>query len=260
MSLDCEKIKDIVQSFSLVEACDVIKSGAIRIATPFHYPNGSNIDLFLNPTNDLFKDFILTDLGQTADYVTDMQFNLWATKKRRGLINDICSALGVEQKDSSFQIQIQASEINALPQAIVRLAQTCIRATDLIFTQRLQDSGTFQEEVEEFLAAKDLSYEPDITLPGRFQYVIKVDFRVKGRRISSLVQTLSTRTNNHPAAIEIFRRWYDLESYRNAYQFVTIYDESLGIYREDDLKRLSEQSIVFGFPKEQAQINEVLAA
>jgi hypothetical protein len=260
MILNCESLQSIVKSFSLVEACDVIKSGAIRIATPFYYPNGSQIDLFIQPTNDLFGNVILTDLGQTADYVADMQFNLWATKKRRTLLDDICNALDVAQSDGSFYIRIASQEIKDLPQAIVRLAQACIRATDLIFTQRLQNSGTFQEEVEEFLASHQLPYEPDLELTGRYQNVVNVDFKVQGRRISSLVETLSTRANTHVVATEVFRRWYDLEPYRMAHQFMTIYDEAAGNYKDDDLKRLSEYSAVFGFPKEQEQIYEALAA
>lgn len=260
MMLNCDNLKDIVQSFSLVDACDVIKSGALRIATPFKYPNGSQIDLFLKPTNDLFGNYLLSDLGQTADYVADMQFNLFATKKRRVLIDDICESLGVKQSEGGFAILIPAQEIASLPNAIVRLAQACIRATDLVFTQRLQSSGTFQEEIEEFLATHQLLYESDVELPGRYNNLIKVDFKVRGERLSSLVQTLSTRTNAHVVSNEVFRRWHDLEPYRLGNQFMTIYDEASDNYRADDLSRLSEYSLVLGYPNEQDRIFEALAA
>ena len=260
MTLSCENLKGLVQSFSLVQQCDVVKNGALRIATPFNYPNGSQIDLFLEHTNNLFGGYLLSDGGQTADYVADMHFKLWATKKRRILIDDICNLLQVGQSAGGFEIHLEPQQLNELPQAIVRLAQACIRIADLIFTQRLQNTGTFQEEVEEFIALNDLPYEPDIYLIGAFNKEVKVDFRVHGQKVTSLIQTLSTRTNAHPLSNEIFRRWYDLQPYRVNNQFITIYDETSNVFRDDDLQRLNDFSLVLGFPNDQEQIYEAIAA
>ncbi|MGH8500006.1 MAG: DUF1828 domain-containing protein, partial [Methylococcales bacterium] len=174
MVIDCDNLKQSVQSFSLVKSCDVIKSGALRIATPFHYSDGSNIDLFLDPTPDLFGNLILSDLGQTAAYVADLQFDLLATRKRQLIIEDICHSLGVSQKDGIFQISIEPRQLSDLPQAIVRLAQACIRASDLVFTQRLKNAGSFQEEIEEFLASNRFHYESEISLIGEFDKEVKV--------------------------------------------------------------------------------------
>lgn len=260
MKLNCEAIKEHVKSFSLVKDCDIIKSGDLRIATPFNYPNGSHIDLFLKKNNDLFNSYILSDFGQTSDYVSDMQFNLWATKKRRLIIDDICQSLNVEQSDGQFQIELTYDDIKQFYNPIVRLSQACIRVSDLVFTQRLTNSGTFQDEMEEFLDISHFKYEPNIILKGDFDNDVKVDFKVFGSNIISLVQVLSAGTNSHAVSNEIFRRWYDIKSYRNLNQFITVYDQNYKTYRDDDIKRLSELSTVLGFPKEQEQIVESLAA
>jgi len=260
MVLNCENIKEHINSFSLVKECDVIKCGDLRIATPFNYPNGSHIDLFLIKNNELFRNYILSDFGQTADYVADMQFNLWATKKRRTIIDDICQSLSVTQSDGQFEIQLTPEDFTQFYNPIVRLAQACIRISDLVFTQRLTISGTFQEEVEEFMAVSHLKYEPDIVIKGDFDNEVKMDFKVYGENVISLVQVLSAGTNSHTVSNEIFRRWYDVKSHRSSSQFVTVYDQSYSTYRDDDIKRLSELSVVLGFPKEQDQILESLAA
>lgn len=52
----------------------------------------------------------------------------------------------------------------------------------------------------------------------------------------------------------------DIESYKNSKQFITIYDQGYETYREEDIKRLSKLSLVLGFPKEQDQILEAVAA
>lgn len=260
MTVNCENIMEYLKSFSLVKDCDIIKSGELRISTPFNYPNGSHIDLFLRRNNDLFGTYILSDLGQTADYVDDMQFNLWATKKRRTIIDDICNSLNILQADGQFQTQLTPEDFKQFYNPIVRLSQACIRISDLVFTQRLTIGGTFQDEVEEFLSVSHLKYEPEIILNGDFDNEVKVDFKVYGRNIISLVQTLSAGTNSHAVSNEIFRRWYDIKSYKNSNQFLTVYDQSYNTYRDDDIKRLSELSVVLGFPKEQEQIIESLAA
>src|SRR5215218_241880 len=158
MEIDCDNLKEFVQSFSLVNNCDRINNGALRIATPFNYPNGSQIDLFLEVSSDMFNDYILSDYGMTANYLLDMQIKPWAAKKRRLLIDDICSVLGVAYSAGKLQIHIDQKDLSDLPHAMVRLAQACIRVADLSFTQRLQIIGTFQEEVEEFISENNFSY------------------------------------------------------------------------------------------------------
>ena len=262
MEITCENLRRIVQGFSLVQACDIVGNDMLRIATPFKYPNGSQIDLFLRRAAPLFPSYILSDYGQTADYLADMQIKLWATKKRRLLLEDICSSLEVEQNAGQLEILLEENALTELSDAIVRLAQACIRVTDLAFTQRLQLAGTFQEEVEEYIASTNLPYEPEITLIGVYGKEVKVDFRVQGKKVTSLVQTLSTVSpaNAHVASIEVFRRWYDLAPHRALNQFITLYDTTTRIFRDDDINRLSDLSLLLGFPDEAERFKEAIAA
>ncbi len=263
MEINCENVKELVGGFSLVHSCDVVKNGMLRIATPFYYPNGSQIDLFLERPNGLFAQYQLSDYGQTADYLTDMQINPWSTNKRRQLINDICEALDVQQQSGRFFIPFSFEELTSqLSSSLVRLAQACIRISDLSFTQRLQLAGTFQETVEEFISNSSLDYEPDVEYIGKHNNVVKVDFLVHGKRIKSLVQTLSTPTptNAHAKSVELFARWWDLMDYRSNNQFLTLYDTTTTAYKEYDIERLQELSTVLGYPEEQGEIAEALAA
>lgn len=260
--INCENLREFVQGFSLVEQCDVINSGALRISTPFNYPNGSQIDVFLETRSGVFSEYILSDYGQTSDYLTDMNIKFWVSKKRRLLVEDICSTLGVDVHVTRFQIRLSAEELGMLSEAIVRLAQACIRVADLTFVQRLQVAGTFQEDVEEFIAGINLPYEPDIVLAGIRDREIKVDFRVIGRRITSLIQTISTPnyTNAHTRSLEVFSRWYDLKSNYSEDQFITLYDTTNNVFQRADLGRLEDLSLVYGYPEDQAQLQEVLLA
>jgi hypothetical protein len=260
--INCDNLRQYVQGFSLVEACDVTNNGMLRISTPFNYPNGSQIDLFLENVGNLYPDYILSDYGQTADYLADTYIKFWISKKRRQLVDDICRTLGVDLYVNRFQIRVKPDQLGELPNAMVRLAQACIRVADLTFVQRLQLIGTFQEDVEEFIAGIELPYESDLVLTGRYEREVKVDFRVKGQRTDSLIQTISTPnyTNAHQRALEVFSRWYDLVDYREGSQFVTLYDTSNDIFQRADLGRLHDVSFVFGYPDEKAQLQAVLVA
>jgi hypothetical protein len=259
--LDCQSLKAIVDKFSLVEQCDVIKNGALRIATPFNYPNGSQIDLFLEYSNGLFSQYVLSDYGLTANYLLDMHIKAWSTSKRRQLIEDICETLEVGSETGVFRVPL-GQDIAALSSAIVRLAQACIRVSDLSFTQRLQSSATFQEDVEEFIAGAGLAYESEPVLMGALRNPVKVDFRVQGAKVFSLVQTLSAPNpaNAHPKSVEVFTRWFDLQHHNGQrHQFVTVFD-TINSFKEYDLERLSLVSAVVGFPEDREQLQEMLAA
>jgi hypothetical protein len=262
-TLDCTTLKQTVAKFSLVRSCDVVSDGAFRIATPFIYPNGSRIDVFLKPTNDLYKSYILSDYGQTSQYLYEMGFNLTATKKRRQIIDDICKGLGVKYKSGFFELDFGAVDLDSLSDYIVHLSQACIRVADLSFTQRLQSYATFESEVEEFIALTELEYDTEpIDLIGIHDNPVKVDFRVKGHKVSSLIQTWSTRniSVSHITSTDIFAKWYDLQNYRSVYQFITVYDDTHSSFRAEDLARLDDYSTVFGFPQQREQFREAINA
>src|SRR6185436_20568793 len=114
-----------------------------------------------------------------------------ATKKRKQIIDDVCSSLKIVQQAGVFYIKLTQNELSAISSAMVRLAQACIRIADLLFTQRIQNFAPFENEIEEFIASTELPYESEVEMIGKFGKVVKVDFTVSGRHVHSLVQTLS---------------------------------------------------------------------
>ncbi len=262
MRLECETLRPLLQTFSLVQGCDIVRNGMLRIETPFQYPDGSHIDLFLGRDQDLVGNLLLTDLGQTTSYLLDLHVKPWTTKKRKTILADICTSLGVQQQGSEYRLMLTEAEVQNLPQLLVRLAQTCIRVADLAMTQRLRVATVFREDFEEFLAASEFDYVPAQKFLGQYDREIELDFLVRGKRVQSLIQTLSTANSAaaHGLANEVFRKWYDLSNLRQDYQSVTVYDTNNDVFREDDLARLGSFSTVFGFPANEEQIRETLAA
>lgn len=260
MTATCEQIQKALSGFSLVKACEGIRNGMLRLATPFQYPNGDGIDVFLSQKPELFDKWLLTDLGQTTAWLLDLNLKIWTTEKRKQIVADICKSLDVTQEGGQFQLVL--SDMNQLPDAMVRLSQACLRVADLAFTQRLRVASEFNEDFEEFLDLADASYEPDFSIQGQFGKIVKVNFKVKGRRSQTLVQTLSTpsRVASHTMSNEAFVRWHDLQPHRSHFQFLTIYDTTNDSFRDDDLARLNNVSLLMGYPAQEQDIKEVLVS
>jgi hypothetical protein len=263
MSFDCTQLRETVANFSLVEDCDVLPSGVLRVATPFRYPEGSNIDVFIIPEQNLFGDLIVSDLGQTVAYLADLHIYPSKTNKRRLIVSDICDALNVRNDDGQLKVSWQPSDIKVeLPDAIVRVAQASLRVADLCYTQRFPSTSTFRDDVEEFISDSNVPYKTDVVLPGKYNRDITVDFQIEGRRTKTLMLLLSTANvaAGHSIANEVFRKWFDLSPYTNSHQFMTLYNSENDTFRPDDVERLSALSNVFGFPAEQKTVREAIIA
>jgi hypothetical protein len=260
--IDCSNVKKYAPSISLIEDCDQV-SGALRLLTPFQYPNGAKIDLFLREGQPLFDGYVLTDLGQSTGYLLDVNVKPWATNKRRQIVEDVCRSLDVVCKGGEFQIELDLHEAKDFSQPMMRLVQACIRISDLAFSARLWAAGSFKDELEEFLqGALEVQYETDIIEVGRNREDVKLDFRVHGERMTSLILTLSAAStfSAHNAANEVCIRWLDLGKRKADQQYITVLDESHEVFKARDLNRIAGLSNVIAFPTEQDQLKGVLAA
>jgi hypothetical protein len=262
MTPDCSNIRSIISDVCLITACDQVRDGSLRLATPFRYPDGSQIDVFLKASGDLFEGFELSDKGQTTAYLLDLHVKPWTSQKRKQTLADICATLGVEQDGGAFLIKLRKEEMKDLPDAMLRLAQVCIRVADLAYTQRLRSPAALTEDFEEFIVTLDRPYQTGVKIPGQYGKEVPFDFLIEGQRMRSLVQILSTanRFAAHTLSNEAFAHWYDITPSRNEYQCLTVYDTSNDVFREEDLKRLESVSNIVGFPAESDRLNLSLAA
>jgi hypothetical protein len=262
MTPDCFNIRSIIPDVCLITACDVVRDGSLRLATPLFYPDGSHIDVFLNVTGSDEPAFELSDKGQTMAYLLDLHVKPWTSQKRKQTLADICSTLGVKQEGGAFQIQIKQNQMKDLSDAILRLAQVCIRVADLAYTQRLRSPAALTEDFEEFIISLDRPYQSNVNIVGEFGNFVDFDFLVEGRSMQSLVQILSTANQSaaHTLSNEAFTHWYDITPVRPQYQCLTVFDTRNNVFRDEDLRRLRTVSDVVGFPAETNRLNVALLA
>jgi hypothetical protein len=263
MNLDCESVAALVKPVRLIQECDTVPGGALRLCTPLQYPNGSQIDLFIEREAPLFQKYTLSDMGQTTAYLLDVQVKPWATNKRRQVIEDVCRSQGVIWRGGRFLIELEDADLQDLSTPMMRLGQACMRISDLAFFARLWNTGIFRDDVEEFLQSADLEYETDVTELGASNEPVKIDFRVTGETVTSLLLVLSagSRFSSHNAANEIVVRWLDLGRRKPGVQRFTILDETReSLFKPKDIKRLDKMSSVIAFPTEGDELRASLAA
>ncbi len=257
--IDLGDIRKRLEGHSIVREVDKVPKGHVRIETAFLYPEGSSVDLFIVEENSLFPPTKLSDLGNTSQWLLDIQIRPWLSKKRQAYVHDALRIYGVEHQGRALELTLPS--LDGVVDGIVRLGQACVRVADLAYTRRSSLQLAVTEEVEEVLVDSELDYDTNPELEGRYGKPIRVDFLVRGNRSKSALLTLSSQNSSqaHIQANEIFRRWHDLNIPARTEQRVTIFDDRYDVYRDDDLHRLRDISEVISLT-ERTTIRDLLAA
>ena len=261
MNLSCSQLEKMAHTLPLIRGCDVVRNGALRMATPFLYPNGDRIDVFLEEKQgDLFTPLSLSDYGHTALYLRDAQVQIDVRDKMRDVLDSILTQLNVSYIDGDLSVDIREAEPTDLRDAIFRLSQACLRISDFASHARLRTANPFKDDIAEFLKSSGLQAVPDVKVRGRYQNEVKIDFQVFGRQRSSYLCVLApTETAAHTSANEVFRKFYDIHGENDDYQRVAVYS-SISKLKDSDKKRLRDYSTVLAYPSEQRILSDLLAA
>lgn len=168
----------------------------------------------------------------------------------------------MEQNGGELKISLAQHELDNLGEALMRLAQACIRVSDVALTYTTRIISPFRDDVEEFLESTGYRYETDRMVPSKFGNEVRIDFSVTSAHSEFLLQTL---TAANPAVArhtsdDLFTKWYDISIMKSATSFLTVLDSSSSAFAVPDVRRLEDVSIVIGFPDQQDLLLETLAA
>jgi hypothetical protein len=264
MNLDCARLAEMLVGLPLVRACDPSSSGMLRMSTPFLYPNGESIDVFIDSDKPLWEEFCFSDRGQTALYLKNAHVSLDTTARRRELVEDILRESGVKLNGHQLTIRPRNHEPSEISDAIFRLSQMCVRISDLATHQRMRSSNPFRDDVEEFFESRNLRYESDVKLPPVFgKRDIRMDFEVWGGDRGSYVNVLAAMNDAsaHSSANEIVVKLSDLKQSGQIieHQFVTIYNSASSAIRIEDIERLQTYSSTVSYPEEMDSLLSTLS-
>lgn len=218
----------------------------IRIRTPYLYPDGDVIDLFLKEGG---KETwaTLTDLSETLRWLRMQTISQRKSLKQRQLIEDICLNHGIELYRGMLIVRVKSPDDLAV--AVTRLAQAALRVADLWFTFRIRTVESITDEVEDFLRERQILFEPGERIPGRSGRIWTVDFHTRHPNRSALVYVLSTgsRAVARKATEHVLAAWYDLSHLRvrsDPIRFVSLFDDTLDVWAPEDFRLVEDLSEV----------------
>ena len=216
------------------------EDGYLSIITPLEHPDGDCIELYLIEENGRL---ILTDHAETLAILASYGFELKRSVKRVRLLNSVLKPANVHLFQGALRIELE-HEAELAP-AVVRLSQVSVQAGDLLFTLRYGAGTAFKEEVEEFLVERELRYETNYRVFGRSQQQYSVDFYIEKRR-PALLQTLSSGSASYAETLisKTVRMWYDITRVDGRFEYVSLLDDSVDVWKPSHLDLLSDLSKV----------------
>jgi hypothetical protein len=213
-----------------------------RVRSPFMYPDGDYIDVYIKTGNGVFS---ITDLGETGRWLRMQSTALHRSAKQNALILDACQTHGVEWFRG--MVVARAASIAEIPDAVLRVAQAALRISDLWFTLRQRAAESTTEDVATVLSDAHIPFERNQPLVGRSQKIWRLDFHTRGQSKSALVGVLSTGSRAAAQAMvkHMVTAWFDL-SYMTlgpaSLSFITLIDDTADVWAPEDFALVGQLS------------------
>ncbi|CAK0753929.1 DUF1828 domain-containing protein [Gammaproteobacteria bacterium] len=236
----CETIR---QNLGLLFSCNWV-NGYIRIRTPFLYPDGDVIDLFVQEQDGYIT---ITDLGETLRWLRNQSIAPRRSPKQTRIIEDICLTHGLEFFRGMLLARVKPNDHIAA--VLMRIAQGSLRVADIWFTMRTRSLESVTDEVGVFLLDKGVAFERNQSLVGRSGRTWRPDFHTRMLKSSSLVYVLSTgsRAAAKNVTEHVLASWYDLNNFRigpESLRFISLFDDTMDVWSDNDFNLLQDLSVI----------------
>lgn len=249
---------ELSQSVGALFVCED-RDNDVRIRTPFLYPDGDIIDIFAKNGGSTVT---LTDFGETLRWLRMQSVSGRRSPKQDKLIQDVLLNHGVELFRGMLIVRVHGSQ--ELASAMMRIAQACLRIADLWFTFRTRAVESITDEVADLLVERGILYERNVQLPGRSGRIYRPDFHTRTEQRSALVNVLSTGSSAAARGVveHVFTQWHDLSHLKvgpEAVKFVSLFDDTMNVWSDYDLKLLDELSEITFWSKPEELLEKIAA-
>lgn len=223
--------------------CSPAPKEGIRVRTPFMYPDGGIIDVFVIERETHVE---VTDFGEAIGWLRMQSFSGQLSPKQRRFIEDICLTLGVELFRGQL---IQKTDQAHTAEAVFRVAQAALRVADLWFTLRSRPVETIAEEVSDWLTERHIPFDRSVQFTGRSGQIWTIDYQTRVADRTSLVFLLATGSRAVARRItdRVVAGCYDLNHLKIVHphlQFVSLFDDRTDVWEEENFRQVQELSII----------------
>lgn len=242
--LSCTEIREFINSSAHSFFNCEQNGNFLSITTPFSYPDGDDIELFLDARNG---HMILSDMGETLRYLDTYLLDVTSTKKRKGIIKDVINSNNLLFSQGSIYAIIKNE--HRILDAIFNMSQAIIRISDILYTMKGHSLAAFEEEFKSFLDEHNFNYEEDFVVETpTHQYTF--DFAVENRHNIGLVKLLNApkKPSQKPNISRIVQAWYDIstsepEKYPQNNR-ITVLDDTIYPWTRNDFLLIERLSTV----------------
>ncbi|HHH46920.1 MAG TPA: DUF1828 domain-containing protein [Thiotrichales bacterium] len=223
--------------------CSPAPRESIRVRTPFMYPDGGLIDVFLTERDGRFE---VTDFGEALGWLRMQSPRGQLSPKQKRLVEDVCLTLGVELFRGQLVRRVESADVST---AVLQVAQTALRVADLWFTMRTRTVENVADEVADWLLERQIPLQRSVSHTGRSGRTWTVDFQTHLPEKTSLVFLLATGSRAAARRIteHVLAGLYDL-SHLKAGQprlsFVSLFDDTEDVWQEEDFLLVQDLSAV----------------
>ncbi len=214
--------------------CTLAPQGAVRVRTPFMYPDGDIVDVFVEERG---TEYFVTDYGESLGWLQMQSVSGKLTPNQRRMAEDVCLTLNVELVRG--QLTLRCTDASALSEAVHRLGQAGVRVSDIWFTLRTHPLRTIADDVDDWLKEHSFDVTRSVKYGGRSGREWMVDYQVVAEANTSLVFLLSTGTQSWARRLteRVVAGCTDLSHLRldqRDTSFVSLFDDTTNVWKDED--------------------------
>jgi len=212
-----------------------------KVRTPFLYPDGDVVDLFLR---DEGVRVVVSDLGESLRWLRNQTLAMSRPHRQNQLLEDIKLTNDVQLYKGML---VSRTAPEGLADAVMRVGQAAVRIGDLWFTVKNRAVQSVTDDVAAFLTEESFTFQRRAKAVGRSQRPWTVDFLVAAAT-PSYVHVLSTesRASAQVSVKGTVAMWFDLRKAADQPQrFISLMDDTIpDVWSEEDFRLLTDLSDV----------------
>lgn len=222
--------------------CAPAPEEGVRVRTPMLYPDGSIVDVFVLERDN---GYTVTDLGEALGWLRMQSTNVQRSQRQQLLVQDTCQSLGLELFRGQLVMRSVAND--QLAEAVLLVAQSVVKVSDIWFTVRSRALQTTSEEVDEWLQEKRIDFEKGVREVGRSGQTWTIDYRISTEERHTLVFVLTTGARGAVRRLteHVLASCVDLNHLKKGQPnlaFVSLFDDTEDVWQQEDFNLVNEFS------------------
>ena len=237
--MDCAQVvENTIKELKLGFKC-VQHDRFLSIITPYLYPDNDLVEIFIEELED--NAILVTDLGETLRHLESMGLDLYASRKRKFLLDQIAQRIHVQLVRGRLEKRGSKADVGAM---LLDVATAAHSIASLMYTSKAYEPTVFNDEVSDYLTENDIKHQKNYPIIGTTGKKYRVNIRVNSNRPRELfVETLSPSQESAVTTTvnRVVRLWVDIEASKDRVSLLNDLDFS---WRDEDIALLQRMSII----------------